>query len=595
ERRARRHPGLAGHRHRPRTGAAVGGAARAPWRRDLRRPGGVRDPALPRRVRLRPRAHPRAAGAHGAHRGRGGGAHLRAAGADARGRRPDRRHHRHHPRKPPDGRARLRVAGAGVGVGAVAQLASHGAGPPGRPGRRADPRAAPADEHARPGPGRARGRRRKVHPGRARAHALRHGAAGPEDGGGHRHRPGNAHLAQRHPGPLAGNSLRRFRRQPVGHGARRRRDDPGRAHRARGPGADGSGPRGLPPARLPDPRVGAGAGAAGAPSRGHAGRVAAGAARQHRPSRRVGPRPRPRRRGGGAVPHRVPGGGPRHRARRGGAVPRLPAGGRVVPRPAGDHPHLRPGGRQVPGVPAHGARGEPVPGVARHPRVPGRARGVPHAAARAGAGHGARRGTGDAAAGQRDQRGDAHPRAHRPVHRGAAGRGAPGTRRLHAGRHGRNARRGAAGAGAGEARGLLFHRHQRPGAVHAGRGPGQLADRQPLQPVPSRGGAAAGLHLPLRQGSRDRGGRVRRGGGHAAGRLSADRHGGVVAFRGPSRAGGDQEGDPLGDVRGRRRRRGRGAEGIVARRGAAGADGAAGPGAGPQQVLGVAGLVAPGM
>jgi phosphoenolpyruvate-protein phosphotransferase (PTS system enzyme I) len=41
------------------------------------------------------------------------------------------------------------------------------------------------------------------------------------------------------------------------------------------------------------------------------------------------------------------------------------------------HPHLRPGRRQVPAVPAHAAGGEPVPRLARHPRLPRHAGPVP--------------------------------------------------------------------------------------------------------------------------------------------------------------------------------------------------------------------------
>jgi phosphotransferase system enzyme I (PtsI) len=104
-------------------------------------------------------------------------------------------------------------------------------------------------------------------------------------------------------------------------------------------------------------------------------------------------------------------------------------------------------------------------------------------------------------------------------------------------------------------RGLLLGGHQRPGAVHAGRGPRQQQAGASLQPVPPRRRAPAGPGAPRRPRRRHPRQRLRRAGGDPAGRLHADRHGRDLAERGPRRPRRDQEGDPLGEAGGRRARR----------------------------------------
>ena len=207
--------------------------------------------------------------------------------------------------------------------------------------------------------------------------------------------------------------------------------------------AHGGGEGDVPAARLPGARVGAGAGAPGPP----AGRDARRAARSRCaptstcPARRTARAPTARRAWGCTARSSSSSAAPRRRARRSSTTPTASVA-EAFPGAARRHPHLRPGRRQVPGVPAHRARGEPVPGVARHPRVPGRAGDLPHAAARPGAGHGARRHPHHAPPGERDQRGGAQPGAAGAGLAAAAGGGRPRAGQLLAGRHDRDAGRG---------------------------------------------------------------------------------------------------------------------------------------------------------
>ena len=204
------------------------------------------------------------------------------------------------------------------------------------------------------------------------------------------------------------------------------------------------------------------------------------AARQHRPSRRGGDRAVPTAREGVGLfrteflvvgRNAVPAEEEQYRAYR-----------QVVeafPDAPGLHPHLRPGRRQVPGLPAHAAGGEPLPRLARHPRLPGRAGALPRRSC------------------ARSLRATAHGdvRIMLPLvneiseiartrelldemRRRARARGKTADqRRLHPRRHDRDARRRRARRRAGAARRLLLDRHQRPGAVHARRGPRQLPPR----------------------------------------------------------------------------------------------------------------------
>ena len=144
---------------------------------------------------------------------RGRGADLRAADPDAGGRRARRRHRDLHPREPPHGGARLRVARPGVGGAVVPHRPPDGhrqaERPRGHPGARAarllglpDPE---LDSIVGGCPG---------DPRRARPDAQHRRPARRQPRDRDRHRRRHAHLAQLDPRPIAEDPLRGEPRTP---------------------------------------------------------------------------------------------------------------------------------------------------------------------------------------------------------------------------------------------------------------------------------------------------------------------------------------------------------------------------------------------
>ena len=272
-------------------------------------------------------ADPRAPGAHPPSSWARGGADLRAAAPHARGRRPGGGHDRLHPGEPPDGGARLRVARAGVGGAVVAHRPPDGPGQAQRPGRRPGAGAAPpawACPSPPSTPCSARSRvilvARDLTPSLA---AQLDASARP----GHGHRLGHAHVAQRHPRPLAEDPRggQRWAAWP------RRCATARRSSSTAAPAASSSAPARTEKHRYRELDFQMREWEQELLLLAHlesrtARRGAHRAARQHRPPRRGRPGPPSRRRGHRPLPHRVPGGRPQRHARRGGAV-RRPTGG----------------------------------------------------------------------------------------------------------------------------------------------------------------------------------------------------------------------------------------------------------------------------